>query len=316
MTHAYFGIDVSKATLDLGDEQGHLGRFKQTPGERKRLVCRLQQHQPTLVAVEATGGYERPIVEALLEAGIPVAVVQPFCVHHYAKSLKLRAKTDAIDAQLLARYARANQPRPAEQPDPESRRLRALRDRRDQVIEDRVREQNRLESCPDAEVQREIKRNIKRLQKQEAKLDEQIDQCIEQCPALHERAQVLGAVKGVGRTVTATLLAYLPELGRVNRQQIASLVGVAPHPRESGRWKGRRRISGGRAQVRRMLYMAAVTAARHDTVLHDLYRRLLEAGKEKKVALIAVARKLLVRLNTLMQPFHQQNTPPARANAT
>jgi len=300
----------------LGDEQRHLGQFKQTPRERCQLVRELKQHQPTLVAVEATGGYERPIVEALLEAGIPVAVVQPLCVHHYAKSLKLRAKTDAIDAQLLARYARANQPRQAEQPDPNSQRLRALRDRRDQIIEDRVREQNRLEACPHADVQREIKRNIKRLQKQEAKLDQQIDQCIEQCPSLRERAQVLGTVKGVGQIVTATLLAYLPELGRINRQQIASLVGLAPHPRESGRWKGKRRISGGRAQVRRMLYLAALTAARWDPVLRDFYCRLLEAGKEKKVALVAVARKLLVRLNTLMQPFHQQQTPPARANAT
>lgn len=321
MATVYLGIDIGKEFLDLANHDRFLGRIANTTAERAKLAKRLKKQAPTLVALEASGGYERPIVEALLEAQVPVAVVQPACVRHFAKSVKLRAKTDRIDAQLLARFAAATQPRPADKPDPDVVRLRALRDRRQQVIEDRVREQNRLETCPDRSIQTQIRRSITRLQKQEAQLDEQITQCIEQSQSLAPKAQTLIANKGVGEQVAATLLAHLPELGRVNRQKISALAGVAPYACESGKWKGKRRIYGGRAEVRRMLFMAAQSAARWDPRLKPFYQRLVNAGKAKKAALIAVARKLLVRLNTLMAEFYAQHessepTPPARATTT
>lgn len=318
MSAVYLGIDVSKKFLDLADTQRYLDRIDNTPKHHARLVKRLVQQQPTLVTVEATGGYERPVVEALMQAGIRVAVVQPACVRHFARSLKLRAKTDKLDAQLIARFAQATRPQPAAKPDPDATRLRALRDRRQQVVEDRVREENRLEACPDPTVQAEIRRSITRLRKLEVSLNEQIEQCIETSQTLKPRAQVLRQVKGVGPHVVAVLLAHLPELGKVNRQQIAALAGLAPYACESGQWKGKRTIYGGRAQVRRLLYLAALTACRWDPALKKFYQRLLEAGKLKKVAIVAVARKLLVRLNRLMTQFldQQPETTPAGAAAT
>lgn len=317
MTTVYLGIDVGKKSLDLADTQRHLGQFDNTPRQHAQLVRRLKRQGPTLVALEATGGYERPMVEALIQAGVPVAVVQPTCVRHFAKSLKLRAKTDKIDAGLIARFAQATRPQPASTPDPDATRLRALRDRRQQIVEDRVREQSRLEACPDSKVQADIRRSIARLRKLELGLDQQITRCIEQSKTLRSRARVLTQAKGVGMQVTATLLAHLPELGQVNRQQIAALAGLAPYACESGQWKGRRTIYGGRAEVRRMLYLAALTASRLDPVLKAYYQRLLAAGKLKKVALIAVARKLLVHLNTLIkQRLSQTANTPAGATPT
>jgi len=314
MTTAYLGIDVSKNNLDMANTQKYLGQFNQTPKGLSRIIKQIQKQNPKLVTLEATGGYERAIVQQLLDANIPVAVAQPGNVRHFAQSLGLHAKTDAIDAQMLARFGKATNPRLAEKPSDAVLRLRALRDGREQIVEDRVREQNRLESCPDRKIQTQIKRSIKRLQNHEAKLDKQIAECVKQDHALREKANVLGHAKGVGPVVTVTLLSHLPELGNVNRQQIASLVGIAPHPRESGRWRGKRRIAGGRPQVRRVLYLAALTAAQYDPVLRALYQRLLAAGKEKKVALVAVARKLLVHLNTLMREYlEKEQTPPTRA---
>jgi len=316
MNPVYLGIDVSKKSLDLANANRYLGRFDNTPTGHRQLLKYIRALSPTLVALEATGGYERPVTEMLLDADIPVAVVQPKCVRHFAQSLKLLAKTDAIDAQLIARFAKATEPTAAVKADPDAVRLRALRDRRQQIVEDRVREQNRLESCADRQIQAELRRSIKRLARIEAQLDEQIDQCIQASAKLHAKAQVLQQSKGVGRQVAATLLAHLPELGTVNRQQIAALAGLAPYARESGRWRGQRTIFGGRAEVRRMLYLAAISAARWDPVLRPFYRKLLEAGKLKKVALVAVARKLLIRLNSTLAKLDLPNPSPTRAATT
>lgn len=334
MHTSYLGIDVSKKSLDLASTDAYLGVFPNTPDGRRELIRRLRRHVTSpgnaspgnapsggaspggvLVAVEATGGYERAVVATLRQAGVAAAVVQPGCVRHFAKSLKLHAKNDRIDAGLIARFARATQPRPAEEPDPHAARLRALRDRRDQVVEDRVREQNRLEACTDAGVAAGIRRSIRRLQTQEDRLDGQIGACIQESPTLRERAQRLQRVKGVGLQVAATLLAHLPELGRVNRQQIAALAGLAPYDCQSGQWRGQRRIYGGRAGVRKALYMAAISAARFDPSLRVFYRRLLDAGKLKKVALIAVARKLLVRLNSEMATLERPTQPAPAGTA-
>jgi len=316
MKPLYLGIDVSKKSLDLASADRHLGRFPNTPAGHAQLILRIKERAPELVALEATGGYERPVTEALLNAGVVAAVVQPKCVRHFAKSLNWQAKTDPIDAQLIARFAAATDPRPADRPDPDATRLRALRDRRQQIVDDRVREQNRLEACADRQVQTEIRRSIKRLRKLERRLDQQIDQCIERSERLHAKAETLERAIGVGRQVAATMLAHLPELGTVNRQQITALAGLAPYARDSGQWRGRRTIFGGRAEVRRMLYLAALSAARWDPVLRAFYRKLIDAGKLKKVALVAVARKLLIRLNTAMKQLLEQQPAPTRASAT
>lgn len=312
MSHSsYLGIDVCKKSLDLASTQTYLGQFDNTAAGHRRLIGQLRQLAPTCVAIEASGGYERALVNALLDADLPVAVVQPGCVRHFAKSLKLYAKTDPIDAQLIARFAQATEPRLTGTPDSDVVRLRALRDRRDQIVEDRVREQNRLETCEDQAIARTIGQNIKRLQKIEEQLDQQIADCIVANEQLKQRDQVLQACKGVGPHLSATLLAHLPELGTVNRQQIAALAGLAPYACESGRWKGKRCIYGGRAAVRSALYMATLSAARFDPVLKSFYQKLLKAGKQNKVARIAVARKLLVKLNTRIANLlnDTQNTP-------
>lgn len=316
MNPVYLGIDVSKKSLDLANSNRYLGRFDNTTTGHRQLRDRIRALSPTLVALEATGGYERPVTEMLLDADLAVAVVQPTCVRHFARSLKLHAKTDPIDAQLIARFAKATEPTPAVKADPDAVRLRALRDRRRQIVEDRVREQSRLESCADRQIQAELRRSIKRLARIEAQLDEQIDQCIQASAKLHAKAEALQQSKGVGRQVAATLLAHLPELGTVNRQQIAALAGLAPYARESGRWRGKRTIFGGRAEVRRMLYLAAISAARWDPVLRPFYRKLLDAGKLKKVALVAVARKLLIRLNSTLAKLDLPNPSPTRAATT
>lgn len=316
MNPLYLGIDVSKKSLDLANTDRYLGQFDNNTTGQRRLLKHIQALSPTLVALEATGGYERPVTQMLLDADIPVAVVQPKCVRYFAQSLKLLAKTDAIDAQLIARFAKATEPTPAVKADPHTLRLRALQDRRQQIVEDRVREQNRLESSADCQVQAQIRRSIKRLARLEEQLNQQIDQCIRASANLHAKAQALQQIKGVGQQVAATLLAHLPELGTVNRQQIAALAGLAPYARESGRWRGRRTIFGGRAEVRRMLYLAALTAARWDPVLRPFYRKLLDAGKLKKVALVAVARKLLIRLNTTLANLNMPNPSPTRAATT
>jgi len=194
-----------------------------------------------------------------------------------------------------------------------------LRDRREQIVQDRVREQNRLETCPDPDMAKQIRQSIRRLQNQEKKLDKQIEQHLKEDPQLSAKADTMTAVKGVGDKTAATLLAHLPELGHVGRQQIAALAGLAPHPRDSGQWKGKRRIFGGRAAVRKALYMAAKSAARFCPVIRLFYQRLRDAGKPYKVALIACARKILIRLNTLIRTLthpNQQNIAPEGARLT
>lgn len=305
---SYIGIDVSKRTLDLATTQKYQCQLDNTPSEHKKLAKRLAKQPNTMVAVEATGGYERQLVQALIEADVKVAVAQPACVRFFAKSRKLHAKTDKIDAQLIAQFAQANNPKPQEKPEPDAQELRALRDRREQIVEDRVREQNRLEACANKKIATEIRRSIKRLEKQEQQLDEKIQKCINDSKELSPKAQVIQKPKGIGTQVTCTLLSHLPELGKVNRQKIAALVGLAPYACESGKWKGKRRIYGGRAAVRKAMFMAAMSAVQYDPVLKEFYQHKVKEGKLKKVALIAVARKLLVRINTMVAELENDQT--------
>ncbi len=305
---SYLGIDTGKKDLHLGSTDRCLQRLDNTAAGHRALVKRLAAMQPKCIAIEASGGYERPVVEALQDADLPVAVVQPGCVRHFAKSAKVLAKTDTIDAVVIARFAQAHQPQPTA-PTPESvRKIRALRDRREQIVQDRVREQNRLETCADSQIAKDIRRSIRRLEAQEKKLDQQIAQHIKDDEQMNAKAKAMTAVTGVAQKTASTLLAHMPELGTMGRQPITALAGLAPHPQESGRWKGKRRIHGGRAAVRKALYMAAQSAAQHCPVLSPFYKRLRAAGKPYKVAIIACARKILIQLNTIMKNFNAPET--------
>ena len=216
-----------------------------------------------------------------------MTVAQPACVRHFALSVKVLAKTDEIDARVIARFGNATQPEPTPQTSVEVRKIRALCDRRQQIIEDRVREQNRLESCADAEVVADIENNINALQQVESDLDHRINELIKSDETMQRKAKVMMQQKGVGNCTTRALLAYLPELGTLTRGQAAALVGLAPYANESGTQRGQRRIIAGRAAVRKSLYMAAVTAARWCPVLSLFYKQLRARGKSYKTAIIA-----------------------------
>lgn len=298
-TPVYIGIDISKRTLDIATADRYLGQVPNTPIGHRQLLDQIAELGKVHLAMEASGGYERPLLQHLLTAGCDVSLVQPACVRHFAKSIKLHAKTDRIDAQLIARFAATTQPKAAEKPDKNAEKLKALRDRRQQIVEDRVREQNRLECCDDSQIAKVIAQSITRLRKIESQLDARITRCVSQCQTLKTKAQRLTEVVGIADQTAVTLLSHLPELGTVNRQQIAALAGLAPYAHDSGGMRGKRRLYGGRAVVRQALYMASLSAVRHDAVMRTFYQRLLAAGKAKKVALCACARKLLVHVNSL-----------------
>jgi transposase len=299
MTSAlYIGIDTSKSHLVVADTARQLWKVTNTPKDHRDLVGRLKQANPKLITIEATGGYERPVVDAMQAAGLSVAVVQPKCARYFAKSKKLLAKSDPIDARLLAQFGEAIKPRISEPRDPAFTILRELRDRRTQIIEDRVREQGRLESCANTGICRTICASITKLKKQEAELNRQIAKHINGSPVLSTMNKTLQQTTGVGPAVSVSLMAYCTEIGKLNRQQIAALAGLAPHEQSSEKWQGKRRIQGGRGELRKALYMSSLSAVRHNEVLKAFYEKKLAEGKLKKVAMMACARKLLVYLNT------------------
>lgn len=310
MTTAYLGIDVAKKDFCLATSQKSLRVLANTNEGFHTLIELLKKYDQPHVILEASGGYERALTDALHDAGITVSVVQPGCVRHFAKSLKVLAKTDAIDATVLARFGEATHPQPTEKTPPATRRLRALADRRTQLVEDRVREKNRHGICPDRAIATEIRRRIKQLTTLIEKLDQQVQELIAEEEDLLTKATVLQTATGVGTQTACILLAHFPELGTLSRQAVAAIAGVAPHPQESGKWVGKRRIYGGRKVVRKALYMAAKSAAQHCPHLAPFYKKLRAANKPYNVALIAVARKLLVRLNTLLKNLKNQ-TPNA-----
>ena len=310
MTTVYLGIDVAKKDFCLATSQKSLRVLANTNEGFQTLIALLWKWETPHVILEASGGYERALTDALHDAGITVSVVQPGCVRHFAKSLKVLAKTDAIDATVLARFGEATQPTPTEKTPPATRRLRALSDRRTQLVEDRTREKNRHGICPDRAIAQEIRRRIKQLTTLIEKLDRQVQELIAEEEELLTKATALQTATGVGTQTACSLLAHLPELGTLSRQAVAALAGLAPHPQESGKWTGKRRIYGGRKAVRKALYMAAKSAARHCPHLAPFYKNLRANNKPYNVAIIAVARKLLVRLNTLLKNLKIQ-TPNA-----
>lgn len=309
-THEYVGIDVAKRHLDVAVRPGTAHwRVANQEQDIATLVSRLQELQPDLVVLEATGGFERLVTAALVAAHLPVAVVNPRQVRDFAKATGKLAKTDTLDAQTLAHFAEAVHPTPRPLPDQQAQELAATLERRQQLIVMLTAEKNRrhLATGP---VRERIEAHITWLETEIADLDQCLDQTIQQSDLWRERDALLQSVPGIGPVVSFTLLAELPELGTLTRQQLAGLVGVAPLHCDSGERRGKRRVWGGRARVRATLYMATLVASRYNPVIRAFYDRLLQAGKPKKVALTACMRKLLTILNAMLQ-HHTAWNPPA-----
>ena len=297
----FVGIDVSKARLDIAIRPaGTTSTAPHDDAGMASVVEQLRQMQPTLVVMEATGGLEVVLSGALAAAGVRVVVVNPRQVRDFAKATGRLAKTDALDAQVLAQFAEAVRPAVRPLPEASTQELAALIARRRQLIEMLTAEKNRLGSAP-RRIQPEIQTHITWLERQVAHLDTDLTTAIRSSPIWREKDEWLQSMPGVGPVLATTLLASLPELGTLDRRQIAALVGVAPLNRDSGRWRGKRIVWGGRTAVRAVLYMGALVAARHNPVLKAFYQRLRQAGKAPKVALTACMRKLLTMLNAMLK---------------
>ena len=296
------GIDVAKARLAVATRPA--GEPWQVPNDAAgvaALAARLVALAPALVVLEATGGLERLVAAALVAAGLPVAVVNPRQVRDFARAVGQLAKTDALDAALLARFAEAVRPPPRPLPDAEQQALAALLTRRRQVVVLLTAERQRLGTVRVAPVRRRIEAHLVWLEGELAALDDALGRALRASPAWRAREDLLRSVPGVGPVVATTLLAELPELGALDRKRIAALVGVAPVARDSGLLRGPRLVWGGRGRVRAALYMAALVATRFNPIFRAFYARLLAAGKAKKVALVACVRKLLTILNAIVR---------------
>ena len=296
------GIDVSKDRLDVAVRPGgEAFVVERNAAGLDLLVARLRELSPYLVALEATGGFETIVAAALAGAGLPLVVVNPAQVRAFAKALGQRAKTDPIDAAVIAHFAEATKPEPRPLPDEATRLLADLVARRRQIVEMIGAERQREKRVTIAHLRKSIARLIKVLEKELAGLDADIDDAVRGSPAWRDKEDLLVSVPGIGPTIARTLIAELPELGQLGRKRIAALVGLAPFTRQSGQWRGRSFIGGGRTAVRTALFMGAMVAKRHNPVLKAFFDRLVRAGKPRMVALIAVARKLLTILNALLR---------------
>ena len=304
----FVGIDVAKAQLDIAlRPTGERWAVPNEDASLAPLVTQLQAVCPVLIVLEATGGYQRAVVAALVAAGLPVVVVNPRQARDFAKATGQLAKTDALDARALAHFADAVRPTPRPLPDAQTEELRALLARRRQLIGMRTAESNRLGSAP-PRVQADLQAHIAWLDQRLAAIDDDLDTTLRASPVWRERETLYRSVPGIGPVCARTLVLDLPELGTLSRQRIAALVGVAPLNRDSGTLRGHRTIWGGRAHVRATLYMGTLVAVRHNPVLKAFYERLCLAGKVKKVALIACMRKLLTILNAMVK--HQTPWQP------
>ena len=298
----YVGIDIAKASFVVASEPVELSlSLPNTSAGHGRLVAALEPSDVKLVVMEATGGYERRLAGELVAAGFPTVVISPRRVRHYAVAVGHGAKTDRIDASVIARFAEAVKPQPRPAPTPQAERLSELVSRRRQLVGIRTQEDNRLQMARQKEVCKGIQRMINELNRQIGRVDALIAEVISSDDEYKHKGEVLGSAIGVGKQTTAMLLAQLPELGKMNRQQISALVGVAPWDRQSGNWRGASRIWGGRSDVRSALYMAALTARRDNPRIRAFSQRLERAGKPFKVVITACMRKLLVILNTMVR---------------
>ena len=306
MEAIFVGIDVSKDRLDVHVRPGGEAFAVMRNGKGlKELIERLLSLAPSLIAVEATGGFETIVAAAIAGAQLPLAVVNPAQIRHFAQAVGKRAKSDPIDAAVIARFAEAVKPEPRQLLDEAARLLAELVGRRTQIVEMLVAERQREQRVTASRVRKSIARHIATLEKELVTVDRDIDGLVRGSPVWREKEDLLTTFPGVGGTIARVLLAELPELGRLTRREIASLVGVAPFTRQSGRWRGKSMIAGGRTGVRAASFMAALSASRYNPVLRAFYQRLLAAGKPKMVAMIAVARKILTILNAMLRDKKQ-----------
>lgn len=309
----FVGIDVAKDSFCVAARPHPLTlQLPNTPQGRKQLLRALRPHAVALLVLEASGGYEKALAADLLQAGLPAVVVNPRQVRDFARGIGTLAKTDPIDAQVLAHFAEVVQPQPRPRA-PKNEALAELVQHRAQLVAQRAENANRLkEWATTPAVRKSLQRAIRFLEGQIGTLEQLIRDAIESDDEFRPKDELLQSVPGIGPTGSATLISELPELGHLNRQEIAALAGVAPFTAQSGTWKGQARIFGGRRSVRDCLYMAALTGIRHNPILREFYLRLRDAGKPFKLAITACMRKLLVMLNSMLRnntPWQPKNLP-------
>lgn len=308
----YVGVDVSKAKLDIAS--GKTGEYWQENNDGigiQHIVERLRKIPSSMTIVESTGGLETALITELFSAGLPFALVHPARVRNFARSIGLLAKTDKLDALLLARYGEAVKPPATQLPGEEEQKMNANMVRRRQLLDMLVAEKNHLcSTC--LSLRPKVEEHITWLEIEVEKLDQEINDQIEQLPRFKEKEAILRSAKGVGPVLCAKLISALPELGQLDRKKIAALVGVAPFNRDSGPHRGKRRIRGGRIDIRGVLYMSIIATVRYNPTIKSFYQRLLNMGKLKKVAMVACMRKLLTILNAMvrdMRPFNEFYIP-------
>jgi transposase len=295
----YIAIDVSKATLQVQDDKRAFAVENTSSGHRK-LLSHLKECRKPLVVYEASGGYERELAAFLRKSAIPQAMLNPARVRDFARSEGVRAKTDPIDTRMILAFAKSKALEAIDPPSQESLKLAALLDRREHLVEQMAREKNRLQNS-ETLIHRSIQRMMKILQKEIALIDKAIAQCVDSDPHLKSRSETMQSVKGVGKVTAWTLLAYLTEMDHLDRNKLVALAGLAPFNRDSGKMSGRRSIQGGRAKVRKCLYMAAHTAATCNPVIASYVKALRDRGKPYKCAIVAAMRKLLIHLQCLIK---------------
>jgi transposase len=313
MENITVGIDVAKDRLDVAVRPGGDTFTVERNGAGLAALCaKVVSLQPRIVALEATGGFETVVVAALAATGLPVAVVNPAQVRAFAAALGQRAKTDPIDARVIAHFAEAIKIQPRPLPSAQTQLLADLVTRRRQIVDMIGAERQRQKRAP-ARLEKSIARLLRALEKELSSVDTDIDDAVRASPTWRDNEDLLSSVPGVGPVISRTLMAELPEIGTLDRKQIAALAGLAPFTRQSGRWRGKSRIPGGRTAVRTALFMGAMVAKKHNPVLKAFSDRLLAAGKSKMVALIAVARKLLTILNAIVRHRRPWNATPLAA---
>ena len=299
---SFVGIDVSKTFWDVAvDGQKAVRRFATDEDGLAKLVAWMRKLRPTCICLEATGGWETPLVRAFQKHNLPVAVVNPRQIRDFARAMNQLAKTDRIDAQVIARFAALMKPALAKKPSENQEKLRSSRTRRNQVVDMLTQEKNRLATQRDPRMRRFIKQAIDLYEEQLRQLDDEIQDLMTGDDALRQKMELLVSVPGVAMATASALLAEMPELGDLNRREAARLAGLAPVNRDSGTLRGKRTIGGGRPSVRRALYMATLVATRHNSCIRAHYQHLLEKGKKKLVALTACMRKLLLILNAMLK---------------
>jgi transposase len=302
MEQVYVGIDVAKAHLDIHVRPAGEAFTVARDGEGvASLVDRLKALSPALIVLEATGGFEAIVAATLGGAGLPLAVINPRQIRDFARSMGQLAKTDALDAKVIALFAERVRPEPRPLADEQTRALSELVARRRQLVEMMTAERNRRPHLSSKRLLKALDRHLAMLQKDLSEIEREIDTTIRGMPIWREREELMASVPGVGPTLARTILADVPEIGTLDRKRIAALIGVAPLNWDSGTYRGRRTTWGGRSKVRAVLYMAALVASRHNPTLKSFYQRLVQAGKAKKLALVAVMRKLITILNAIVR---------------